>query len=135
MVVDVLRICCCTFVFFFFASRRRHTRFTLVTGVQTCALPIFLRLRRARPHPAAALPGRPHGASPPHRPVPAAVLGRTRHVQRGARPPPPTGSPHALRHRRARARCVVRPHGPRSEERRVGKGWVRPSSSRWSPYH
>src|SRR3546814_3908398 len=28
-------------VFFFFASRRRHTRCALVTGVQTCALPIF----------------------------------------------------------------------------------------------
>src|SRR3546814_5689843 len=31
-------------VFFFFSSRRRHTRCALVTGVQTCALPI-LRLR------------------------------------------------------------------------------------------
>src|SRR3546814_8808714 len=28
---------CC----FFFSSRRRHTRCALVTGVQTCALPIF----------------------------------------------------------------------------------------------
>src|SRR3546814_766234 len=28
--------------FFFFSSRRRHTRCALVTGVQTCALPIFL---------------------------------------------------------------------------------------------
>src|SRR3546814_1464779 len=26
---------------FFFASRRRHTRCALVTGVQTCALPIL----------------------------------------------------------------------------------------------
>src|SRR3546814_7779068 len=30
------------FTFFFFASRRRHTRCALVTGVQTCALPIFM---------------------------------------------------------------------------------------------
>src|SRR3546814_279822 len=29
---------CCVF---FFSSRRRHTRCALVTGVQTCALPIF----------------------------------------------------------------------------------------------
>src|SRR3546814_3472016 len=29
---------CC----FFFSSRRRHTRCALVTGVQTCALPISL---------------------------------------------------------------------------------------------
>src|SRR3546814_8918656 len=31
-------------VFFFFSSRRRHTRCALVTGVQTCALPILLAL-------------------------------------------------------------------------------------------
>src|SRR3546814_3287957 len=30
---------CCVF---FFSSRRRHTRCALVTGVQTCALPIFV---------------------------------------------------------------------------------------------
>src|SRR3546814_6024382 len=28
-------------LFFFFSSRRRHTRCALVTGVQTCALPIW----------------------------------------------------------------------------------------------
>src|SRR3546814_3245015 len=31
----------CAFVVFFFSSRRRHTRCALVTGVQTCALPIL----------------------------------------------------------------------------------------------
>src|SRR3546814_4514928 len=30
------------FLFFFFSSRRRHTRCALVTGVQTCALPISI---------------------------------------------------------------------------------------------
>src|SRR3546814_15377340 len=30
------------FVFFYFSSRRRHTRCALVTGVQTCALPIYV---------------------------------------------------------------------------------------------
>src|SRR3546814_10530526 len=30
--------------FFFFSSRRRHTRCALVTGVQTCALPILQHL-------------------------------------------------------------------------------------------
>src|SRR3546814_11752475 len=29
-------------LFFFFSSRRRHTRCALVTGVQTCALPIYV---------------------------------------------------------------------------------------------
>src|SRR3546814_7646229 len=31
----------CLFWFFLFSSRRRHTSCALVTGVQTCALPIF----------------------------------------------------------------------------------------------
>src|SRR3546814_817285 len=36
---------------FFFSSRRRHTRCALVTGVQTCALPIFLAtLKRFLPY-------------------------------------------------------------------------------------
>src|SRR3546814_4235165 len=30
------------YLLFFFSSRRRHTRCALVTGVQTCALPISL---------------------------------------------------------------------------------------------
>src|SRR3546814_14527279 len=34
-------------VFFFFSSRRRHTRCALVTGVQTCALPIYVAALRA----------------------------------------------------------------------------------------
>src|SRR3546814_4393812 len=44
-------------VIFFFSSRRRHTRCALVTGVQTCALPIYRRGHyrdRAFPRP----PGR-----------------------------------------------------------------------------
>src|SRR3546814_1772215 len=45
----VVVLCCvdvCVLVFvccFFFSSRRRHTRCALVTGVQTCALPISRR--------------------------------------------------------------------------------------------
>src|SRR3546814_3935249 len=35
-------MCVCLFVVFFFSSRRRHTRCALVTGVQTCALPISI---------------------------------------------------------------------------------------------
>src|SRR3546814_1045494 len=38
------------YVCFFFSSRRRHTRCALVTGVQTCALPIYVAFE--------ALPGR-----------------------------------------------------------------------------
>src|SRR3546814_2453087 len=57
-------------VFFFFSSRRRHTRCALVTGVQTCALPICAAGRAgsaAAPPPAdtsgtRAATGADHGA-------------------------------------------------------------------------
>src|SRR3546814_6094448 len=55
----------CVFFVFFFSSRRRHTGCALVTGVQTCALPISLLGPRVR-----------HGPRPGH-------LLRTEH--RGAR--------------------------------------------------
>src|ERR1051325_9660367 len=32
--------------FFFFSSRRRHTRLRTVTGVQTCALPIWFNAEK-----------------------------------------------------------------------------------------
>src|SRR3546814_2782323 len=35
---------CLVCSFLFFSSRRRHTRCALVTGVQTCALPIYIVL-------------------------------------------------------------------------------------------
>src|SRR3546814_2777828 len=37
-----MHVGCSYMLFFFFSSRRRHTRCALVTGVQTCALPILL---------------------------------------------------------------------------------------------
>src|SRR3546814_2689993 len=37
---DSSYVVCEVYSFFFFSSRRRHTRCALVTGVQTCALPI-----------------------------------------------------------------------------------------------
>src|SRR3546814_5485441 len=41
-------VCVCVIFLFFFSSRRRHTRCALVTGVQTCALPISgLRARHS----------------------------------------------------------------------------------------
>src|SRR3546814_7317052 len=39
------------FFFFFFSSRRRHTRCALVTGVQTCALPISRPSAERECHP------------------------------------------------------------------------------------
>src|SRR3546814_3589087 len=49
-VIYFFLVCFC----FFFSSRRRHTRCALVTGVQTCALPIYwlgmviIRIQRPR---------------------------------------------------------------------------------------
>src|SRR3546814_7425578 len=57
----MLCVGCLYFVYvcFFFSSRRRHTRCALVTGVQTCALPIYrLLLRLLQP---LRLPGRRAG--------------------------------------------------------------------------
>src|SRR3546814_19106654 len=56
------------YLFFFFSSRRRHTRCALVTGVQTCALPIwphFPLYADLLPPAARAALGRPHAQSRP----------------------------------------------------------------------
>src|SRR3546814_9513143 len=37
----IISCCLLCVLHFFFSSRRRHTRCALVTGVQTCALPIY----------------------------------------------------------------------------------------------
>src|SRR3546814_7375360 len=47
------------FVFFFFSSIRRHTRCALVTGVQTCALPICPRTAARRRSGRTASPANP----------------------------------------------------------------------------
>src|SRR3546814_4444012 len=41
MYLCVCFVLCISEYIFFFSSRRRHTRCALVTGVQTCALPIY----------------------------------------------------------------------------------------------
>src|SRR3546814_2006757 len=97
------------YIFFFFSSRRRHTRCALVTGVQTCALPISAQRPRRRLPPRAACE-RGGAAWAPRSHL------RSRRLQSTA----------AGR----RVRCA-----PRSEERRVGKECVSTCRSRWSPYH
>src|SRR3546814_10819682 len=51
-IIKKLVIVQCAFIvvlyLFFFSSRRRHTRCALVTGVQTCALPICSAMQEAR---------------------------------------------------------------------------------------
>src|SRR3546814_1651671 len=107
---------------FFFASRRRHTRCALVTGVQTCALPILATL--------------PTIFDEATRCQAAQVVGLM------LMPPlaenPEGARPWFRRLREERDRLVdggVPPAMLRSEERRVGKECVSTCRSRWSPYH
>src|SRR3546814_8439756 len=123
--------------FFFLYIRRRHTRCALVTGVQTCALPI------SRPQPARRPPGARRkpaagrsvrnprgnrlGRTPDrlHRRVSVEGAGARRRKRRQALPA------FCVRRRTCTARSRAsarRRHHARSEERRVGKGWGR----RWS---
>src|SRR3546814_8948898 len=98
---------CC---FLFFSSRRRHTRCALVTGVQTCALPIFTR--------------RLADECPESRVLVLTLLEDDDSVFLALR---------------SGARGYVLKDTPeddlRSEERRVGKECVSTCRSRWSPYH
>src|SRR3546814_6773002 len=115
-------VCC----LFFFSSRRRHTRCALVTGVQTCALPIYLSIFEQERYKllaatiaaaylaTAALFFREGG--PLNLFVAAIFLARTVNILLY-----PLWETQATEHR--------------SEERRVGKECVSTCRSRWSPYH
>src|SRR3546814_3055616 len=96
----------CFLCFFFFSSRRRHTRCALVTGVQTCALPISSSFGNFgfQPNPVRAF----------------SALATSR-----------GGSPG----RRGFSSAGMLFPETRSEERRVGKECVSTCRSRWSPYH
>src|SRR3546814_1290312 len=91
--------------FFFFSSRRRHTRCALVSGVQTCALPIFRRVARVRSW---------------HPPPDIGVM-----ADDDTEADPSRLDEDRIEHEDVR----------RSEERRVGKECVSTCRSRWSPYH
>src|SRR3546814_4263399 len=109
---------CCTtivvYVVFFFASRRRHTRCALVTGVQTCALPIWRTDTASEGANAAA---------------DDAITDYSRRAEDGNCQLAlvlfvSVGSDGGV--------CEA---CGRSEERRVGKECVSTCRSRWSPYH
>src|SRR3546814_5165148 len=100
-----MKICDC--LIFFFSSRRRHTRCALVTGVQTCALPISQRRQQ------------PEGREQQERGQVAAAV----EPQEGER----------IGHSKKPEK--MQRGNPRSEERRVGKECVSTCRSRWSPYH
>src|SRR3546814_13111797 len=113
-----MNLCCRLCVFFFFSSRRRHTRCALVTGVQTCALPIWILSARPSPQEAAQAPHHLFGT------VDAADGWSVGRWVRAAVP--------ILRDISGRGHAAI---VVRSEERRVGKECVGTCRSRWSPYH
>src|SRR3546814_2307135 len=96
---------------FFFSSRRRHTRCALVTGVQTCALPIS-KVEYWRSIAAAAI-----------NPVEPAEIQKPKKMVKQPTPLTLDLSNIAIK------------WNERSEERRVGKECVSTCRSRWSPYH
>src|SRR3546814_1670831 len=102
--------------FFCFSSRRRHTRCALVTGVQTCALPICTNAA-AQLAPAAQV-----SIAPP-------FAKYFDHMPKPKRPPCPWLVVHSTDDE------VVEYGASRSEERRVGKECVSTCRSRWSRYH
>src|SRR3546814_7760969 len=100
---------CTSLVNFFFASRRRHTRCALVTGVQTCALPILA----------------------------IQCFCGSRHIGLLVRIYDPfrTKSQYLLLKATSMPPLRPSPRSGRSEERRVGKECVSTCRSRWSPDH
>src|SRR3546814_1163677 len=112
--------CCVCCWFFFFSSRRRHTRCALVTGVQTCALPISQAesLRRGKTEMVAKKVGA--GGAVSQVPATSLRVGDIVLVEAGDAIPGDGDVIEGI---------------ARSEERRVGKECVSTCRSRWSPYH
>src|SRR3546814_6024885 len=115
--------------YFFFSSRRRHTRCALVTGVQTCALPIYRLARMATQEM-----GKTYASAIAE--VEKCVAGFRHYARNGPAMLEPQQQPLG----NGVAELCWQPLGPvlaimRSEERRVGEACVRTCRSRWSPYH
>src|SRR3546814_4997563 len=114
-------ICIC---FFFFSSRRRHTRCALVTGVQTCALPIFEMHLVAACGMAFTVDGQDYRMA----------KGETIHSENSHKYGP-RDARLLLRAGGWTPRATWDDADPRSEARRVGKECVSTCKSRWSPDH
>src|SRR3546814_4182459 len=96
---------------FLFSSRRRHTRCALVTGVQTCALPIWPQFNFIR-----------SGFQSPQ------IRFQDDNFS------PEVSVKYKLSDD-AQVYASYKKGFKRSEERRVGKECVSTCRSRWSPYH
>src|SRR3546814_10649598 len=112
-------MCMVVYFVFFFSSRRRHTRCALVTGVQTCALPIW---------PSVDLIQR----------ITLDAPGRC--IDLGCGPGNSTELvaarfPNAVVEGLDSSPDMIEKARKRSEERRVGKECVSSCRFRWSPSH
>src|SRR3546814_12477499 len=128
---------------FFFSSRRRHTRCALVTGVQTCALPICDVYREGFRLSSVGAVGAKY-ANPPIfgadvDEAAEAVGGHIAVAIFGAVEPGHHLFGKFVAEAVAHMGSVRHPAGRdtvgegRSEERRVGNEWVSTCRSRWSP--
>src|SRR3546814_20197553 len=117
----------------FFSSRRRHTRCALVTGVQTCALPIFAIA--VNQHGGAE----PFAVEPPANRYPIELGVLIVHAHVSADPalldPCTPAKIDLLGLQKPMRQGFSRTRSDRSEERRVGKECVSTCSYRWSPDH
>src|SRR3546814_10124062 len=102
-------VCSLIFIFFFFSSRRRHTRCALVTGVQTCALPIC-HCNGCDERTLTCVESLSTASGSPGKPSCTAMAAPILSFENLGL-------------------------SQRSEERRVGKECVSTCRSRWSPYH
>src|SRR3546814_15694284 len=112
-----------------FSSGRLHTRCALVTGVQTCALPISRQGRGGRPSRRLPL-GHPRPSRPEERRLQRPTDGLLQ-LARGRRAQPAELDDHTRREGDVGDVEVL----DRSAERRVGKECVSTCRYRWSPYH
>src|SRR3546814_9916801 len=108
----------------FFSSRRRHTRCALVTGVQTCALPIYQEILKHYKERKQVLNNELRRIET----ILNALGNETSSVEETKK---------RRYTRRNSANITKGPGRPRarSEERRVGKECVSKGRYRWSPYH
>src|SRR3546814_2608911 len=117
-----MSLCFVYYVIFFFSSRRRHTRCALVTGVQTCALPISDDEAADLPFPRRdQLTTYLRGAYNDLEQAVGALDDDTVLVPRDD-----------LLGKQAPLADSLTRHLARSDELRVGKGWVSPCRTRWS---
>src|SRR3546814_15868650 len=134
-------VLCCVF---FFSSRRRHTMCALVTGVQTCALPILgktieaglliaaLRQRNAAKRVLLVVPA---GLTRQWQEDLKLKFGLDDFLIYGADFQVSDDAHWKLYDRAIASMARIKGEEHRSEERRVGKECVRTCRSLWSPYH